>query len=173
MNTFKSWILSTLVVLVLLLSACNGASPSPSEPATTPPEGTATVELEESINVTEALNLEGTVAIDVLQSVVTEVEGGGQEMDYAPVARISEPEVVAGVVEALDTEVAVGERSRCMSRYLLVFHQEDGTRQTMGYACFQDGTPFLRGRFQEDVGQDAVPPEPFVELVNEHLADLE
>ncbi len=172
MDRIKSWTLSTLVVLVLLLSACNAATPTP-EPAATHLEGTATAELAESVNVTEALNLGGTVAIDVLQSVAAEVEGGGQEMDYAPVARIAEPEVIASVVEALDAEVAVGERSRCMSRYLLVFHQEDGTRQTMGYACFQDGTPFLRGRFQEDVGQDTVPPQAFVELLDEVLADID
>ncbi|MFP4345262.1 MAG: hypothetical protein ACLFU8_11260 [Anaerolineales bacterium] len=169
MNRIKIWTLGALVVL-LSLSACNGATPTPA-PATALPEGTA--ELAESINVTRALGLDETIAIDVLESVVVEAdEGEGQEMDYALVARVSDREIVARAVEALDTEVEVGERSRCMSRYLLVFHQEDGTRQTMGYACFQDGTPFLRGRFQEDVGQDAVPPQAFVELMDEILADV-
>jgi putative hemolysin len=119
------------------------------------------------INLVELAGLADTVDIEILESAAVEFSG------YVHRLTISDPDVVARIVAALDVEIQlrpVVEDALCPGWYLLRFRLADGVVQEFGYGCDAGDTSVLRGVQGFWQGQDAEPPVQFSMLIQEQLA---
>jgi hypothetical protein len=127
------------------------------------------------VNVVKRAGLAATVRIEVYESVSSEVADSPGFVEARAVHRltISDSVVIAQIVTALDTDLALGSRARAPTPYVLEFHLDGGTVQSLGYAITGENAGVLRGEqsfFQE---QDAQPPVEFENLIGQLLASAD
>jgi len=84
---------------------------------------------------------------------------------------ITDPQIISGVVDALDTDLSVTPKLFCAPDYEITFKQADGTVQKFGYSCL--GASFIRGDQELLRGEDFLPPERFDELIQGQIAAVE
>ncbi len=149
---------SVLMLSVLILGGCASITVQPTESPTAAPPEVA------HINVVEQAGLTAAVEIEVLEWDLD------SPSSYSHRLTITDSQVVARMVAALDTDLQLGPRARCPAWYTLRFHLADGTVQELGYACDPQNPTFLRGGQDFWQGQDVEPPGRFNEVVQEQLA---
>lgn len=114
-----------------------------------------------TINLVTLTNLRTTVGIEICH------------LDYAcytPLYSIGNPELIAALVDALDTDIQLRPRARCPATYQLRFVLANGQHFDFGYACQMMTPTFLRGNQEFWHGQDIVAPDVFNELMLPLLA---
>jgi putative hemolysin len=134
-----------------------GEAQSANEPTSTPVP-------EVWINPTDLAGLDGTVEIEVLELNAEAATG------YVHRLTISDADVIAGIVFALDVDLKLGPRVRCPAWYTLRFRLSNGAVQELGLGCDAENPTFVRGGQDFWQGQDAEPPAQFVALIQEQLA---
>jgi hypothetical protein len=135
-----------LVVGTLVLSAC-------------------TVTQGERINPVEQANLRDTVRIEVM---VFDPDRAETTSPYVQLLAITDAQILAQLLDALDTDLQVALKVECIPEYELHFHLQDGTVEEFGYSCY--GASFIRGKQTFWQGEDYVPAERFDTLLQEQLA---
>lgn len=148
------------LVWVVAVAACTTptATPAAAPTSAAPAEGPTAAA---TVNVVEAAGLRAAIALEILEYLTP-----GQP----PVARaqVTEAEQLAGLIAALDVEVALQPRARCLERYRLRFTLSDGTQPEFGYVC-ADGGAWLRGAQAFWQFRDIAAPEAFRQLVDAQL----
>jgi putative hemolysin len=137
-----------------------GGAQSTDEPTSAPAE-------EAWVNVVEQAGLDGAVEIEILELNVEAATG------YVHRLTISDPEIVAQIVAALDVKVQlrpVVPGALCPAWYMLRFRMADGSAQAFGYGCYAGDASVLRGEQDFWQGRDAEPPAWFSDLIREQLA---
>jgi len=134
-----------------------GGAQSADEPTVTPIE-------EVWINPVEQAGLNGATEIQVLELNMDAATG------YVHRLTISDPEVIAQIVAALDVQLKLGPRARCLAWYTLRFRLADGSVQEFGLGCDAENPTFLRGGQDFWQDQDAEPPTQFWVLIQAQLA---
>jgi hypothetical protein len=124
------------------------------------------------VNVVEQAGLAATLRIEVYESVSSEVADSPGVVEAHVVHRltISDSVVIAQIVTALDTDLALASRARVPTPYVLEFQLDDGTVQGLGYAITGENPGLLRGEQGLFRGQDAKPPVELETLIGELLA---
>jgi hypothetical protein len=124
------------------------------------------------VNVVEQAGLAATVRIEVYETVSSEVSESPGVVEAHVVHRlgISDAQVIAQLVAALDTDLTLGPRARVPTPYVLEFHLHDGSLQRLGYAITREEPGILRGEQGLFRGQDAELPVEFETLFGELLA---
>lgn len=133
----------------MLLPACQSASDG-IEPTRT-----------QAVNPVAAAGLEQAVAIEILELLESDAA-----IEYQARWTIDQPDEVAELVSALDTELTLGPLARCIEQYRLRFRLADGSVEEFGYFCGDDGA-FLRGTQEFWALQQATPPQRFQRLMEE------
>jgi hypothetical protein len=115
------------------------------------------------------------VKIEIYETISAEVTDSPGVVKAHVVHRltISDSQVIAQLVAALDADLALGPRARVPTPYVLEFHLDNGTVQSLGYAITGENPGILRGEqgfFQE---QDAQPPVEFENLIGQLLASAD
>jgi hypothetical protein len=124
------------------------------------------------VNLVEEAGLAATVKLEVYETVSTTVDGspGVTEAQVVHRLTIEDSETIAQIVAALDRDLALGSRARVPTPYVLEFHLDDGTPQSLGYAISGENPGILRGEQAIFGGQDAEPPAEFEALLGEIVA---
>ena len=170
-SRFSSLVAAALVVLVVMAVGCaqeaavetTPLTPADSESATGRPP---TPEDGQPINVVEQAALRDTVAVKVME--FSDAAISGEEGPYALRLAITDPGLIGQIVDALDTDLDVAPKLKCIAEYKLRFELADGTVQAFWYSC--GDAFFLNGNQDFMRGQDFFPPEELNELVKELLA---
>jgi hypothetical protein len=110
----------------------------------------------ESINIVKMAGLTKTVGIEVCRLDCA---------SYTPFFTIGNDKLIADLVRALDTEVLLRPHARCPATYQLRFILADGQHYDFGYACQMVTPTYLRGNQEFWLGQDAIAPDAFNELM--------
>ena len=114
-----------------------------------------------------------TVAVDKAIDYTRQILVGLSRLHEAHIVHrlsITDFLVIAQVVAALDTDLKLGPKARVPTPYVLEFHLDDGTAQSLGYAITGGNPGILRGEQGLFRGQDAQPPVEFEALIGELLA---
>jgi hypothetical protein len=114
-----------------------------------------------SINLVILADLHSTVGIEVCQLDCA---------SYTPFYTIGNPEHIAALIDALDTDMPLRPHARCPATYQLRFILADGQHYDFGYTCQMMTPTFLRGNQDFWMGQDAVAPDAFNELMLPFIA---
>lgn len=127
------------------------------------------------VNVVEQAGLAATVKIEVYETVSSEVADSPGVVEAHIVHRltIADSPVITQIVVALDADLVLGPRARVPTPYVLEFHLDDGTVQSLGYAITGENAGVLRGEQGLFQGQDAEPPVEFETLFGELLASAD
>lgn len=159
-QTGSRTLLPLLLLLTLVLSA--GCVP-PAIPVATPgTSGTTGTPEGASVNVAAMAGLADTEKIEISQLA------GSPDAGYELAATITDPTVIAAIVDALDTSLTLGPRVQCVDQYKLRFYLADDTTYEFGYFCEPDGS-FLHGDPPFLQGHDVQPPERFHQLIQEQI----
>jgi heat shock protein HslJ len=131
--------------------------------------------LPSEVNFVEQAGLAATVKVEIYETVSSEIADSPGIVEAHVVHRltISDSQVIAQLVAALDADLALGPRARVPTPYVLEFHLDNGTVQSLGYAITGENPGILRGEqgfFQE---QDAQPPVEFENLIGQLLASAD
>jgi len=131
--------------------------------------------LPSEVNVVEQVGLAATVKIEVYETISAEVTDSPGVVEAHVVHRltVADSQEIAQIVAALDADLALGPRARVPTPYVLEFHLDNGTVQSLGYAITGENPGILRGEqgsFQE---QDAQPPVEFENLMGQLLASAD
>ncbi len=110
----------------------------------------------DTINIVRAADLHKTVGIEVCKLDCA---------SYTTQYTIGSPKLIAALVEALDTDMPLRSPAPCPAVYQLRFILEDGQYYDFGYTCQMMTPTFLRGGQEFWMGQDAVVPDRFNELM--------
>jgi hypothetical protein len=131
--------------------------------------------LPSEVNLVEQARLTSTVKIEIYETVSAEVADSPGVVEAHVVHRltISDSQVIAQIVAALDTDLALGTRARVPTPYVLEFHLGDGTVQSLGYAIAGENPGILRGEQGLFRGQDAEPTVEFEMHIGELLASAD
>jgi len=114
-----------------------------------------------SINLVTLADLQNTVGIEVCHLDCA---------SYTPLYTIGNPELIATLVDALDVDMPLRPHARCPATYQLRFIMANGQHYDFGYTCQMMTPTFLRGNQDFWMGQDAVAPDAFNELMLPLLA---
>jgi hypothetical protein len=127
------------------------------------------------VNVVEQAGLAATVGIEMYESVSSEVADSPGVVEAHAVHRltISDSQVIAQIIAALDTDLMLGPKARLPTPYVLEFHLDDGTVQSLGYAITGEEPGILRGEQGLFRGQDAQPPVEFENVIGQLLASAD
>jgi hypothetical protein len=127
------------------------------------------------VNLVQEAGLAATVKIEVYETVSSEVSESPGVVEAQVVHRltITDSEMIALVVAALDTELTLGPRARAPTPYVLEFHLDDGAVQSLGYAISGEEPGILRCEQGLFGGQDAEPPVQFETLFGELLTSAD
>lgn len=136
-----------------------------------PPED---VSLPTSVNVFRQAELAGTVEIEILEQIISEESGSGDQpaintAQISSLFTIDDLDTIAQILAALDVELDVSPRIRCPSRFILLFRKADGNTQSIGYTCSDENLSILRGDQEFFGGLDAQAPDDFIQLMQEIL----
>ena len=115
----------------------------------------------DSINLVTLADLHTTVGIEICHLDCA---------SYTPFYTIGNPELIAALVDALDTDIQLRPHARCPATLQLRFVLANGQHYDFGYACQMMTPTFLRGNQDFWHGQDAVAPDAFNELMLPLLA---
>jgi hypothetical protein len=128
--------------------------------------------LPSEVNLIAEARLAATIKIEIHETVSSEVADSPGVVEAHIVHRltVTDAHVIAQIIAALDTELALGPRARVPTPYGLEFHLDDGTVQSFGYAVTGDTPGILRGEQGLFQGQDAEPPAGFEALIGGLLA---
>ena len=110
----------------------------------------------DTINLVEVAGLRRTVGIEVCSLDCA---------SYTPFYTIANPEFVAALIDALDTEMPLRPHARCPAIYQLRFILANGQHYDFEYACQMMTPTYLRGGQDFWNGQDAVAPDAFNKLI--------
>jgi hypothetical protein len=119
----------------------------------------------ERINPVEQAGLRDTVKIELM---VFDPEGAETTSPYVQLLTITDAQILAQLLDALDTDLQVALKVECIPEYELHFHLQDGTVHPFGYSCH--GASFIRGKQDFWQGEDYYPAERFDTLLQEQLA---
>ena len=114
------------------------------------------VSASDTINIVELADLHNTVGIEICRLDCA---------SYTPLFTLGNPEQIANLIDALDTDMPLKPQARCPATYQLRFIQSDGQHYDFGYTCQMMTPTFLRGNQAFWQGQDAVAPDAFNELM--------
>jgi hypothetical protein len=109
-----------------------------------------------SINLVTLADLHNTVGIEVCHLDCA---------SYTPLYTIDNPELVATLVDALDTDMPLRPHARCPATYQLRFILANGQHYDFGYTCQMMTPTFLRGNQEFWMDQDAIAPDAFNALM--------
>lgn len=109
-----------------------------------------------SLNIVKMADLQETVGIEVCRLDCA---------SYTPLFTIGDPELIADLIRALDTDMPLRPHARCPATYKLRFILVDGQHYDFGYTCQMRTPTFLRGNQAFWHGQDAIAPDAFNELM--------
>jgi hypothetical protein len=131
--------------------------------------------LPSEVNLVEQAGLAATVKIEVYETISADVSDSPGVVEAHVVHRltIADSQVIAQIVAALDADLALGPRARVPTPYVLEFHLDDGTVQSLGYAITGENAGILRGEQGLFRGQDAQPPVEFENVVGQLLASAD
>jgi hypothetical protein len=131
--------------------------------------------LPSEVNLVEQAGLAATVKIEVYETISSKVTDSPGVVEAHVVHRltISDSQVIAQIIAALDTDLTLGPRARVPTPYVLEFHLDDGTVQSLGYAITGENAGVLRGEQGLFRGQDAEPPAEFETLIGQLLASAD
>lgn len=110
----------------------------------------------DTINIVQLANLRKTVGIEVCWLDCA---------SYVPRYTIGNRQLIAALVEALDTDMKLRPHAPCPASYQLRFILEDGQHYDFGYACQMMTPSFLRGSQEFWRGQDGIAPDAFNALL--------
>ncbi len=110
----------------------------------------------DTINLVKVAGLQNTVGIEVCSLDCA---------SYTPLYTIANPEFVAALIDALDTDMSLRPHARCPAIYQLRFIQADGQHYDFEYACQMMTPTYLRGNQDFWMGQDAIAPDAFNNLI--------
>ena len=110
----------------------------------------------DTINIVTLVDLHSTAGIEVSRLDCA---------TYTPLYTIGNPELIATLVKALNSDMLLRPHVRCPSVYQLRFILADGQYYDFGYTCQLMTPTFLRGNQEFWMGQDAVAPDAFNELM--------
>ncbi|HKZ54076.1 MAG TPA: hypothetical protein VJ123_01250 [Anaerolineales bacterium] len=120
----------------------------------------------ERVNVAAAAGLQDAVALEIQERLAS-----GQ--DFAePGVRIEDEDLVREIVSALDIDLPLQARARCVERYRLRFLLRDGAVRELLYHC-ADEVAFLRGDQEFWQFMDVHPPQRFRQLIADQLSPAE
>jgi hypothetical protein len=119
--------------------------------------------LPSTVNVTQQARLAETVAIEVYETIISEVTDtpGVAEAHVEQRLTITNLDVIGEIVASLDEELPLGPRARMPAPFSLQFRLQDGSVQLLGYAPGGEQPGILRGDQGFFGGQDAQPPSVF------------
>jgi len=106
----------------------------------------------ETINIVRLVGLHNTVGIEVCRLDCA---------SYTPLFTIDDPNLIAALVETLDTDMPLRPHAPCPAVYQLRFILEDGRHYDFGYTCQMMTPTFLRGNQEFWNDQDAIVPDTF------------
>ena len=121
-----------------------------------------------SINAVQLAGLRNTISIEIIELP----EAGLAPSPGTPTAglrrvTVTDPQSVAEIVAALDTDLPLMPQSFCLERYRLHFTLSDGKVQEFGYTCGEEA--FLHGAQPFWQSMDVHPPATFQELIAEQI----
>lgn len=109
-----------------------------------------------TINIVTLADLHSTIGIEVC---------GLDCASYTPLFTIGNQELIASLISALDTDMSLRPHVRCPAVYQLRFILADGQHRDFGYTCQMMTPTYLRGNQDFWMGQDAIAPDTFNELM--------
>ena len=115
------------------------------------------------VNVVAAAGLGEAVAVEIQERLPS-------GLDFAePGVRLDDEDLVHEIVAALDVDLPLQPRARCVERYRLRFLLTDGAFRELLYHC-ADEEAFLRGDQEFWQFMDVHPPQRFRQLIAEQLS---
>jgi putative hemolysin len=117
------------------------------------------------VNPAQQAGLEDTIEIEILELNMNASTG------YVSRLTISDPDVIARVVAALDVDLRLHARARCPSWYRLHFRLVDGSVEALDLACDAENPTFVRGGQDFWQGYDADLPTQLNPLIQAQLAE--
>ncbi len=159
---------------IFSLTACTQPTPGypsaiPTSPSQTPtpmptPEPTSMPEARDGVNLVEALGLDATTRIDILNLMQPPAAGGNADADA-----ITDPAMLAKIIASLDVALPLRERTPCDAVFVLRFRLEGDKPQEFDYGCNPGAPDFLRGYQSLWSGQEALTPASFDALMAPYL----
>lgn len=134
------------LVLIVFLTGCRAAT------GATPANGL--------VNVVQAAGLDQTTQLEIMQIAPTGQASAGRVL--------TEAASIQPFIAALNQELPLRPRSRCLGQYRLRFHLTNGQIQEFEYYCQGDAS-FLRGDQAFWAGQEIESPAEFDRLVKRWL----
>lgn len=117
------------------------------------------------INVVQVADLAQTTQLEIAE-LVTE-----PQMDYVHRLTITDASSIHQLTTALDRDLPLGPRARCLGQFRLRFYLATGQVQEFEYYC-EGGVSFLRGGQTFWRGQQVEPPAEFDQLIQHLLTTL-
>ena len=125
----------------------------------------------QSINPVVEHGLDRAVALEILESVVSENESGEPGITTAQIVsrlKTDDPAQIRPLLATLDGDFTFTRPLRCPAQYILQFTLDDGSMESLGYYC-RDGAPtLLKGDQPLWHGRAITPPSGF----QDHLDTL-
>jgi putative hemolysin len=128
-------------------------------------EPTVAPAVEVWVNPAQQAGLGDATEIEVLE-LNTEASTG-----YVSRVTVSDPDVIAQIVAALDEDLRLGPRVRCPAWYKLRFRLADGTVEELGLGCSAENPTFVRGEQDFWQGYDGELPAELIPLIQAQLAE--
>ncbi|MFN8474914.1 MAG: hypothetical protein U0822_22190 [Anaerolineae bacterium] len=138
---FRHWV-ALAIVLTAFLAGCQA--------------DTGAGQAHGSVNVVQAAGLDQTTQLEIIQTTPVGQAGAARVL--------TDTASIQPFIAALNQELPLRPRSRCLGQYRLRFHLSNGQVQEFEYFC-QGGASFLRGDQAFWVGQEVGPPPEFDRLV--------
>jgi hypothetical protein len=114
------------------------------------------VPVPDTINIVTLADLHSTAGIEVCRLDCA---------SYTPLFTIGNQELIASLISALDSDMPLRPHVRCPAVYQLRFILADGQHHDFGYTCQMMTPTYLRGNQDFWMGQDAIAPDAFNELM--------
>lgn len=177
----KTWrmplgLICTLAPLLLIGCACATAE----EMETPPPNGLTASSIEVTKNVgdqgltpAQPAQAEVALALEAINLVTQTGLRNTKRIEicfldcaaYSPLLTIDDVELIAQLVDTLDSDLILRPHARCPATYHLRFVLASGQHHDFGYACEMMSPTFLRGNDEFWRGRDALAPDAFNQMM--------